>query len=252
MTPLLRALMPRTIRPRRISGRSAARRVARHVLARLPRRPHRPDRAGAARLVRAARAARGRPGSTSARTTATPRSRSAGSSVRGAASSRSSRCRRPLAASTRGARSTICSQVAVVPLGLGSVDTHRIQAPGADERHGRLDACAGRLVIVVRERRHRAIRLAVAGDQRRERHDSRRQDRRAGNGARDARAACATRSRAGVPRIVLELHAGVSREAVLSLLRELGYSSEAVAIEPVRGERTPQFLDNHSYAFHPA
>lgn len=54
------------------------------------------------------------------------------------------------------------------------------------------------------------------------------------------------------PRIVLELHAGVSREAVLSLLRELGYSSEAVAIEPVRGEQTPQFLDNHSYAFHPA
>ena len=54
------------------------------------------------------------------------------------------------------------------------------------------------------------------------------------------------------PRLVLELHAGVSRDAVLSLLRELGYSSDAVAIEPVRGERTPQFLDNHSYAFHPA
>jgi hypothetical protein len=49
-----------------------------------------------------------------------------------------------------------------------------------------------------------------------------------------------------------DLHAGVSRDAVLSLLRGLGYSSEAVAIEPVRGERTPQFLDNHSYAFHPA
>jgi FkbM family methyltransferase len=54
------------------------------------------------------------------------------------------------------------------------------------------------------------------------------------------------------PRIVLELHAGVSRQAVLSLLRQAGYSSEAVAIEPARGERTPQFLDNHSYAFHPA
>jgi FkbM family methyltransferase len=53
------------------------------------------------------------------------------------------------------------------------------------------------------------------------------------------------------PRLVLELHAGVSRDAVLSLLRDLGYSSEAVAIEPVRGERTPQLLDNHSYAFHP-
>jgi FkbM family methyltransferase len=52
------------------------------------------------------------------------------------------------------------------------------------------------------------------------------------------------------PRLVLELHAGVSREAVLLLLRELGYSSEAVAIEPVRGERTPQFVDDHSYAFH--
>jgi FkbM family methyltransferase len=52
------------------------------------------------------------------------------------------------------------------------------------------------------------------------------------------------------PRIVLELHAGVSRDAVLSLLRELGYSSEAVAIEPAHGERTAQFLDNHSYAFH--
>lgn len=54
------------------------------------------------------------------------------------------------------------------------------------------------------------------------------------------------------PRLVLELHAGVSRDSVLSLLRGLGYSSDAVAIEPVRGERTPQFLDNHSYAFHPA
>jgi FkbM family methyltransferase len=53
------------------------------------------------------------------------------------------------------------------------------------------------------------------------------------------------------PRIVLELHAGVSRDAVLSLLRKLGYSSEAVPIEPARGERAPQFLDNHSYAFRP-
>lgn len=52
------------------------------------------------------------------------------------------------------------------------------------------------------------------------------------------------------PRIVLELHAGVSREAVIALLQELGYSSEAVAIEPVRGERTPRLLDDHSYAFH--
>lgn len=53
------------------------------------------------------------------------------------------------------------------------------------------------------------------------------------------------------PRLVVELHTGVSRERVLALLRDVGYSTDAVAIEPVRGERTPQFLDNHSYAFDP-
>jgi hypothetical protein len=54
------------------------------------------------------------------------------------------------------------------------------------------------------------------------------------------------------PHLILELHSGVSRERVLSLLREYGYSSEATAVDPERGERTPLFLDNHSYAFHPA
>jgi len=54
------------------------------------------------------------------------------------------------------------------------------------------------------------------------------------------------------PRLVIELHAGVSRDAVLALLRELGYSSDAVPIEPARGERTPLFLDDRSYAFSPA
>lgn len=52
------------------------------------------------------------------------------------------------------------------------------------------------------------------------------------------------------PRVVVELHAGVSREHVLALLREVGYSSDAAAIEPMRGEQTPRFLDNRSYAFH--
>jgi len=54
------------------------------------------------------------------------------------------------------------------------------------------------------------------------------------------------------PWVVVELHAGVSREPVLALLQEAGYSSDAVAIEPAPGEQTPQFLDDHSYAFHPA
>lgn len=54
------------------------------------------------------------------------------------------------------------------------------------------------------------------------------------------------------PRVVVELHAGVSRERVVALMREAGYSSNAVAIEPIAGEETPRFLDDHSYAFHPA
>ena len=53
------------------------------------------------------------------------------------------------------------------------------------------------------------------------------------------------------PRVVVELHAGVSRERVLGLLRDLGYSTDAVPVEPARGERTPLFLDNRSYIFDP-
>ena len=53
------------------------------------------------------------------------------------------------------------------------------------------------------------------------------------------------------PLVVVELHAGVSRERVLALLEALGYSSDAVPIEPVPGERTPLFLDDRSYAFNP-
>ena len=53
------------------------------------------------------------------------------------------------------------------------------------------------------------------------------------------------------PRLVVELHTGVSRERVLALVGDLGYSTDAVPIEPVRGEQTPLFLDDRSYAFSP-
>lgn len=53
------------------------------------------------------------------------------------------------------------------------------------------------------------------------------------------------------PRLVVELHAGVSRARVLALLAELGYSPAAVPIDPVRGEQMPLFLDDRSYAFSP-
>ena len=51
------------------------------------------------------------------------------------------------------------------------------------------------------------------------------------------------------PHVVVEFHEGVSRAHVLELLGSLGYASDAEPIEPVRGEHTPRFLDNRSYAF---
>lgn len=53
------------------------------------------------------------------------------------------------------------------------------------------------------------------------------------------------------PRLVIELHARVDRPRILSLLRELGYSTSAVAVEPEARDRTPLFLDDRSYAFDP-
>jgi hypothetical protein len=53
------------------------------------------------------------------------------------------------------------------------------------------------------------------------------------------------------PAVVIELHAGVSRERLLSLIEGLGYSSHAIPIEPEPGERAPLLLDHRSYAFDP-
>lgn len=53
------------------------------------------------------------------------------------------------------------------------------------------------------------------------------------------------------PKLVVELHRGVDRAAVLSLLGDLGYR-DATAIEPVPGETAPQFHDDRSYAFMPS
>lgn len=52
------------------------------------------------------------------------------------------------------------------------------------------------------------------------------------------------------PRLVIELHEGVSRERIVRVLTELGYSSEAEPIEP-QGAAQPRLLDNQSYVFHP-
>jgi FkbM family methyltransferase len=51
------------------------------------------------------------------------------------------------------------------------------------------------------------------------------------------------------PKLVVELHQGVDRGEVLSLLESVGYSRDALPIEPVPGEDLPQFLNDRSYAF---
>jgi FkbM family methyltransferase len=51
------------------------------------------------------------------------------------------------------------------------------------------------------------------------------------------------------PKLVIEVHRGVSREELLGLLARLGYRRPAVPIEPVAGEVEPRYLDNRSYAF---
>ena len=53
------------------------------------------------------------------------------------------------------------------------------------------------------------------------------------------------------PSLVVELHAGVSRERLLALIAACGYSSRATPIEPEPGEQAPLLLDNRSYAFSP-
>ena len=53
------------------------------------------------------------------------------------------------------------------------------------------------------------------------------------------------------PHLVVELHSGVSRPEVLDLLQGAGYSRDAVAVEPDAGEHVPGLLDNRSYAFRP-
>jgi FkbM family methyltransferase len=52
------------------------------------------------------------------------------------------------------------------------------------------------------------------------------------------------------PKLVVELHKGVSRQEFFSLLDSAGYSRQGSAIEDATGE--PQYFDDHSYAFSPA
>lgn len=51
------------------------------------------------------------------------------------------------------------------------------------------------------------------------------------------------------PKLVIEVHAGVSRPELLLLLASIGYTNAAMPIEPAPGETTAQFFDDKSYVF---
>jgi FkbM family methyltransferase len=51
------------------------------------------------------------------------------------------------------------------------------------------------------------------------------------------------------PKLVVEVHAGVSRAELLDLVESVGYTRWATPIEPVSGEVEPKYLDDRSYAF---
>lgn len=53
------------------------------------------------------------------------------------------------------------------------------------------------------------------------------------------------------PKLVIEVHTGVSRPGLLDLMAQAGYSPRALPVEPVAGETTAQFVDDKSYAFLP-
>jgi len=52
------------------------------------------------------------------------------------------------------------------------------------------------------------------------------------------------------PKLVVELHRGVDREKFLYTIELAGYACDAIPIEPVDGEVSPLYMDDHSYFFH--
>jgi FkbM family methyltransferase len=51
------------------------------------------------------------------------------------------------------------------------------------------------------------------------------------------------------PKLVVEVHSGVDRTELLSVLKDLGYAAKSIPVEPIQGEVEPQYIDDRSYAF---
>lgn len=53
------------------------------------------------------------------------------------------------------------------------------------------------------------------------------------------------------PKLLVEIHKGVSRPRLLELIASLGYEACGVPVEPLPGEKDPLYADDHTYCFIP-
>jgi hypothetical protein len=51
------------------------------------------------------------------------------------------------------------------------------------------------------------------------------------------------------PKLVVEVHHGVDRHELLTLIKDLGYSPKGIPIEPIDHEIDALYIDDKSYAF---
>lgn len=58
--------------------------------------------------------------------------------------------------------------------------------------------------------------------------------------------------RSCTPKVAVELHAGVNRDAILALLSECGYRLPGIPVDPLPGESVSAYADDRSYVFLPA
>jgi len=53
------------------------------------------------------------------------------------------------------------------------------------------------------------------------------------------------------PRLVIEVHGGVDRRALLDIIESVGYDRSGNPVQPSGDEVTPRYLDDRSYSFGP-
>jgi hypothetical protein len=59
----------------------------------------------------------------------------------------------------------------------------------------------------------------------------------------------ATLARSYRPKLLVELHKGVSRQRLLDLVASIGYLPQASPVEPLPGEMDPFYADDRTYLF---